>query len=179
MNLGKISVRYARALILIAGEQKKLDQEAKDMELLLQLSREVPAFRSFQDNPVLTPSRKKDLLHEVFEGKLQDITLTFLDLIVKNNRLSFIEGIAIQFIEQFKKSKGITSVILTTAQPVSEELKEKLVNLIKGKTTPRILLDEETDPTLVGGFILKVENEQLDASVSTQLKNIKKELTRQ
>jgi len=179
MNLGKISVRYARALFLIAGEQKKLDPVAKDMDLLLQLSKEVLTFRSFQDNPVLMPSRKKEILHKVFEGELQDLTITFLDLIVKNNRLSFIEGIARQYIEQFKKSKGITSVVLTTAEPVSEEIKEKLIDLIKSKTTSHTLLDEEIDPALVGGFILRIEDEQIDASVLTKLKNIKKELTRQ
>jgi len=178
MNLGKISVRYARALFLIAGEQEKLDLVAKDMELLLQTSMEVPSFRNFQDSPILTHSKKKEGIHEVFGDKLQDITLTFLDLIIINNRLPFIEGIARQFIDQYKKSKGITSVVLTTAKPVSQELKEKLVNFIKGKTTPHIKLNVQIEPALIGGFILKVEDEQIDSSVSTQLKKIKKELTR-
>jgi len=178
MNLGKISVRYARALFLMADERGLLDQVANDMELLFQLSVEIPAFRNFQDSPILSPTRQTQQIREIFKGKLQDLSFTLLDLLAKNNRLPFIERIARQFIEQYKKNKGITTVVLTTTKPVSKEIKEHLVSLIKSKTTPHIMLDEQIEPALVGGFIIKVDDEQIDASVSTQLKNIKKTLTR-
>ncbi len=178
MNLSKISVRYARALFAVARDQNLLDQVHADMELLGHASEEIPAFRSFLENPVMIPSAKRKLLHNMFEGNVSKLTLDFLDLIVKNNRLSFINGISRQFGDQYREFKGISSAILTTAEEIDEYTRDKIKQLILTDTKSKVLLEGKTDNEILGGFVLQIEDKQIDASVRTQLNKIKKELTR-
>lgn len=179
MNLSKISVRYARALFAVAGDQNLLDQVHADMEMLGHASREVPAFRSFLENPVMIPSSKRKLLHNMFEGNVTKLTIDFLDLILKNNRLSYISGIARKFGDQYREFKGITSAVLTTAEEIDESIKDKIKQLVLiTGTKNKVLLEEKNDREIIGGFILQVDDKQIDASVRTQLNRIKKELTR-
>ncbi|MEA1896845.1 MAG: ATP synthase F1 subunit delta [Bacteroidota bacterium] len=178
MNLSKISVRYARALFAVARDQNLLDQVHADMEMLGHASEEVPAFRSFLENPVMIPSAKKKLLHNMFEGNVSKLTIDFLNLILKNNRLSFISGISRQFGDQYREFNGITSAILTTATEIGESTKDRIKQLVLIDTKNEVLFEGKRDDEIIGGFILQVDDKQIDASVRTQLNKIKKELTR-
>jgi len=178
MNLSRISVRYARAMFNVAKDQNLLDHVHADMELLGHASEKIPAFRNFLENPVMTPSAKKKLLHNMFEGSVSKVTIDFLDLILKNNRLSFINGIARQFGDQYRKFKGITSAILTTAEDIDESTRNNIKQLILVDTKNKVLLEEKNNNEIIGGFILQVDDKQIDASVRTQLNKIKNELTR-
>jgi len=178
MNLSKISVRYARALFAVARDQDSLDQANADMELLGHASEKITAFRDFIENPVMIPSAKKKLLHNMFDGEVSKLTIDFLDLLLKNNRLSFINGVARQFGDQYREYKGITSAVLTTAEEIDESTRNKIKKLILTDTKSKILLERRKEEEIVGGFILQVDDKQIDASVRTQLNNIKKELIR-
>ena len=178
MNLSKISVRYARALFSVARDQDLLDQVHANMEMLGRVSEDIPAFKSFLENPVMIPSAKKKILHDMFEGNVSKLTIDFLDLILKNNRLSFITGISRQFGNQYREYKGITSAVLTTAEEIDESTRDKIKQLVLVGTKNEILLEGKTNNEILGGFVLQVENKQIDACVRTQLNNIKKELTR-
>ena len=177
MNLSKISVRYAKALFAVALDQNLLDEVHADMELLGHASEEIPAFRSFLENPVMIPSAKKKLLHNMFEGKVSKLSIDFLDLILKNNRLSFINGITRQFGDQYRGFKGITRAVLTTAYEIEEPTRDKIKQLVLVDTKNKVLLEGKKDNKILGGFILQVDDEQIDASVRTQLNKMKKELT--
>ncbi len=178
MNLSKISVRYAKALFAVAGDQNLLDQVHADMEMLGHASREVPAFRSFLEDPVMTPSSKRKLLHNMFEENVSKLTIDFLDLIIKNNRLSYISGVARKFGDQYREFKGITSAVLTTAEEIDESTRDKIKQLVLRDTKNKVLLESKKDHEIIGGFILQVDDKQIDASLITQLNKIKKELTR-
>ena len=178
MNLSKISVRYARALFAVAKDQNLLDQVHADMELLGHASEEVPAFRSILENPVMTISAKRKLLHSLFGGSVSKLTIDFLDLILKNNRLSFIIGIARKFGDQYREFMGITRAVLTTAEEIDEPTEENIKQLIFVDTKNKVLHKGKRDKKILGGFILQVDDKQVDASVKTQLIKIKKELIR-
>ena len=178
MNLSKISVRYAKALFQVAKEKAILDEVSADMELLFRASTEVDEFYDFLHNPVLPLSGKKAAIHKIFEDKLNPLTMNFLDLIIKNNRLSYIEGVARQYKDRYKEHKGIIEAVMTTVQPLDKSLKDRIIKLIGTKVEQKITLEEKLNPEILGGFILKIEDKQLDASVSTQLNTIKKELLR-
>ncbi|MDX2442388.1 MAG: ATP synthase F1 subunit delta [Bacteroidales bacterium] len=179
MNLSKISVRYAKALFQVAEQKKVLDEVSNDMEVLFNAAREVKVFHDFLDNPVLPPKEKKNAIHKIFGDKLNPLTLDFLDLVIKNNRLDFIEGMARQYKDRYKKHMGIVEAVITTVQPLDQDLKEKFIKLIKTRIDKKIQLKEISNPDILGGFILKIDDEQVDASVKTQLNNIEKELLRQ
>lgn len=176
MNDGKISVRYAKALLSSASDQGKLDQVRNDMEAVLQILREVPELKHLLHSPVIEPSKKEAILVEVFKGKVDSLTLSFFRMIVKNKREEFLPSMARMYLEFFKEEKGIKSVTVTTAVPIDQEIRSSLVKLIEDAYRAIIELGENVDKKLIGGFILKIEDVQLDASVAGQLKRIKQEL---
>jgi len=179
MNLGKISVRYARALFQLALEKGIVEDITADMKLLFNALKEVHAFHFFIMNPVMPMPEKKKRLHTIFQDQVHPITMDFLDLIVKNNRLQFLEGISRQFNDQYKQHEGITEVVMTTATPLDGDLRDRISSLIKSKTRQRLEYQEVSEPDIIGGFILKIEDEQIDASVATHLKRIRKTLTKE
>ena len=176
MNDGKIAVRYARALLNSASDQGKLDPVRNDMASILQILREVPEFIALLQNPVIRPSKKDAILVKLFKGRIDPLSMDFLRLTVKNKREEFVPSMARMFMEFYKEEKGIKSVTVTTAIPVDKEIRSSLVKMIEDAYRASVELMENVDDKLIGGFVLKIENEQLDASVAGQLKRIRQDL---
>ena len=179
MNLGKISVRYARALFHLALGKGVIEQVSADMKLLYQAIKEVPAFHYFINNPVMPLPEKKKHLHRVFKDRIHQVTMDFIDLIIKNNRLQYLEGMARQFHDQYKEHQGITEVVMTTVTPLDKSIRERMTGIIKEKTSRQVVYQEVADPGIIGGFVLKIEDEQIDASVATHLQKIRKGLKKE
>jgi F-type H+-transporting ATPase subunit delta len=175
MNDSKISVRYSRALFQLALEKKILDQVNLDMVLISEVCK-VPEVKEFLHSPIIYPSKKEAILHKMFGDNVQKITLSLIDLAVKNGRESYIPAIARVFIHETKKYKGITESVLTTAVKVDEKIKKELTNLVSGVFKTKIELEENIDAEIVGGFILRVDDKYIDASIRNKLRKIRKEL---
>ena len=108
---------------------------------------------------------------------LKRLTLSLIDLIVKNGRESFIPAIARDFIHETKKFKGITDTILTTAVKVDDNIRNQITELISDVFKTKVDLKENIDPEIIGGFILQIDDNYIDASIKNKLRKIKKELT--
>ena len=117
MNDSKISVRYSRALFQSALEKKILDKVNQDMIFISEVCK-IPELKDFLHNPVIVPSKKREIFHKMFGDNVEKITLSFIDLVVKNGRETFIPAIARVFIHETMKYKGITESVLTTAVDV-------------------------------------------------------------
>ena len=176
MNESKISVRYAKALFTIAEENKITDTIRKDMELFLECIDTMEDFKNFIANPVLKPSRKQQILHEIFKGKVHPISLSFFDLVIKNIREEHLPAMARYFIQLYKTRLGIKSATIITSKPLSNELKELVIKIITKKFKTKLELKDVTDESLIGGFILRIDDLQIDASIASSLNKIKKEL---
>lgn len=176
MDHSKISVRYAKALIADAEEQGILDPVRNDMENILSILKNVPDLSQMLASPIISRSKKLEVLTSVFEGKVHPLTISFFRLVVENNREDHLAGMARMYINFYKEAKGIKMATLKTAVPVNKETRDKLANMIRRVFKAEIELTEETDKDLIGGFILQVEDQQLDASISGQLNRIKRKL---
>lgn len=176
MNESKISVRYAKALFNLSKEMNLHKQVRSDIENLQKLITDAAEFKSLMDNPILRPSQKMKILDSILKNHIQPITQSFIELIVNNNRLSYLASIARIYIDLFKKDLGIEPATLITTVPIDEGLRHTLLRIIEKRMNIKVELQEETDTSLIGGFILKIGNKQIDASISNQLENIKKEL---
>src|ERR1035437_2641817 len=108
MNDSKISVRYSRAIFQSALGKKILDNVYQDMIFISEICKN-PETKEFLQSPVIFPSKKIAIFHKMLEGNIEKITLSLIDLIVKNGRESFIPAIARVFIHETKKYKGIRS----------------------------------------------------------------------
>ncbi len=174
MNESKISVRYARALFDLSGEKKIQGQVYQDMGQVYRSMKANADLGQALDSPVIPVSRKMNLIREIYRGRVQELTLTFLELMVKHRRESYIPMVALRFLSLYKQEQGITELTLTTASPFPEESKEKIRKLVAGAYTSKIELREIHKPEIIGGFILRVNDEQLDASVASELKRIRR-----
>lgn len=176
MNHSKIPVRYAKALISSAKEQGIMDYVRIDMEGFMGIIKSVPDLLQLLESPIINTAKKLEVLSAIFTGKIQPLTQSFFRLALEKNREDHLPGMARMYIELYKKAKGIKIATLKTAEPIDKGTRDELISRIRKTFNSEIELHEETDKELVGGFILQVEDQQLDASISGKLKKIKREL---
>ena len=175
MNDSKISVRYAKALFLSALEEKNLDSVIKDVDLI-NTSFKVEGFKEMLESPVVKTSEKKALAEKVYAKNVSDLTLRFLDLILSNKREVYLQGILRNFTQMYRQHMGIKNAELTVAAEVTKEYHKKFLDLLEKVFDSKMKLNNKINPDIIGGFILKVDDEQFDASISTSLSRIKKNL---
>ena len=104
---------------------------------------------------------------------MEPISISFLALVTENSREGILPAIAASFTQLFKKHNNIVDVVLTSAVPLDEATKEKIMSKIKSTTTGNIELVEKIDPAILGGFIINIEDKQIDSSVASQFSNLK------
>jgi F-type H+-transporting ATPase subunit delta len=175
MNDSKISVRYSRAIFQSAQGKKILDKVYQDMIFISEICK-IAETKELLLSPIIIPSKKVAIFHKMLESNVEKITLSLIDLIVKNGREGFLPAIARDFVHETKELKGITESILTTAVKVDDKIKTRIEELISEVFKTKVELTEKIDPELVGGFILQVDDKYLDASIRNKLRKIKKEL---
>jgi len=175
MNDSKISVRYARALFQSALEQKILDKVSRDMKLISEIS-SLPEFREILGNPVIVPSKKAGIIHKAIGKYLEKISFSLVDMVVRNGRESFLPAIAREFLRETKEYNGITESVLTTAVKVDAKIIKQISDLISDIFKTKIELKQVIDKDIIGGFILKIEDNYIDASVRNKLRKIIREL---
>jgi F-type H+-transporting ATPase subunit delta len=175
MNHSQIAVRYSRALFQAAQKQGLLDLVLADMELMHQVCRTTEA-RTFLENPVIVPAKKEEILMEMFRGKVQDLSLNLIKMVIANRRETFLEDISRKFITDARTAKGITLASLKTAVKLNEKMLRGFTDFLAQRLGRTIEMETLTDEELIGGFVLRVDDELMDASVQSQLKNIRKKL---
>jgi F-type H+-transporting ATPase subunit delta len=175
MNDSKISVRYSRALFQTALEKKILDKVNQDMIFITEICK-VPETKEFLLSPIIVPSKKSLIFHKMLDGNVEKITLSMIDLMVKNGRESYLPAMARVFISETLKFKGITECVLTTAVKVDAEVKKQMKKLISEVYSTKVELEEKINPEIIGGFILRIDDNYIDASLRNKLRKIKKEL---
>jgi F-type H+-transporting ATPase subunit delta len=175
MNDSKIPVRYARALFDSAVEKMQLEQVFQDMLLISEICK-VQEMREFLRSPIIVPSKKYEIIQKLTGGSVQKLTLSLFSLVIANGREIFIPAIAREFIRATKEHKGITESVLTTAVQTNENIKKQVTELIGGIFNTKVELKEVVDKEIIGGFILKIEDNYIDASIRSKLRKIEKEL---
>lgn len=150
-----------------------LDNVKTDMEAFLKVCEESKDFSLMLKSPIIPHLKKAEIIRKIFSGKVNELTLEAFDIVARKNRESVLENIAQEFLHLYNVKKGLEEVSVTTSIELDAEMRkafEKLAKEISGKEP---LLKEKVDPEIVGGYILKLGDRQLDDSVSGQLKELK------
>lgn len=178
MSVQRIATRYAKSLIDLANEKGQLDVVASDMKLL----KSTAANRDFYmmlKSPIIPADKKGAVIDQLFVGKMSDLMFKYLHLVVGKSREEFLPEIADEYLTQYKSIKKITSVKLTTAQPLGtsgvEAIKSKLI--ASGACHPNLEISTAVDADLIGGFVLEFDNKLYDASVQRKLAQLKSEFS--
>ncbi len=172
MTDARVASRYAKSLLDLALEKGVLDEVYKDMVLFSTICQQNRDFVLMLKNPIINHHKKKTILYSLFKGKVNPATMSIFDVITRKNREAFLPAIATEFAEMYRKEKGIDKVTVITTFPLTEELRQRFKKTIAEKTGRKVDLTEKVDPSLIGGFILKIGDKQMDNSVKSKLKSL-------
>lgn len=176
MDLGVISVRYARALLKSAMEQKSEDKVYAEMETLSRSYLDMPGLRTAIENPMLMDDRKQMLLETASGNDVSELTKKFIALVLKEGREKVLQFMAASYITLYRKQKNIIRGKLTTATAVSHAVEAKMQQMVESRTQGIVEFNTEVAPEIIGGFILEYDTYRMDASVRTKLHSMLVEL---
>ena len=177
MDIGVISVRYARALLKASLDAGVEDKVYSDMQILAQNYITLPELRKAVDNPMLSKELKEQLLVAAGGDNPCDITRSFLSLVLKEARESILQFMANSYVTLYRKQKNIISAKLITAAGVTKSIEDRMRHLVESKTNGTVQFETSTDPELIGGFILEYDTYRMDASLKTKLNTILAQLS--
>ena len=172
MDIGVISVRYARALLKSATEKKVGDFVYKDMLTLSESYVRVPQLRFTIDNPMLSKDKKKLLILTACGAEQQALTERFIDIVLSEDRESILQFMANSYITLYRQKKNVIRGRLITATAVSQATEQKMRQMVESRTNGTVEFESEVDPDIIGGFILEYDTFRMDSSVKTKLKSI-------
>ena len=175
MSYTKITLRYAAAFFDLATEKGIVESANEDMTLLGTVCTTNHDFVRLLQNPVIHADKKRNVVTQIFGSSVNKMSLSFMSLMIRKRRERYLPSIAEAFADLYKASKGIKTAYVTSA--VSLEAKEKagVLEILKKLTDKKIELVEKTNEALIGGFVLNLDNFQLDQSLATKIKELKKD----
>ena len=177
MDIGVIAKRYAKALLLFAQEEKAEDTVYKEALQFIDSYAKVPQLAKVLGNPLLPSEQKEKVICQAASTEVSSVFQKFATLVVAHRRESFMLFIAHNFITLYRELKHISIGKLITAVPASEAVANRLEKMIEARSqnSVDVIMETSVDPNILGGFIFQLDDMRLDASVSTQFEQIKKQ----
>jgi F-type H+-transporting ATPase subunit delta len=176
MTHPRLATRYAKSLIDLSKERGELEIVYKDMLYLQQLTSLSKDFVAMLKSPIIPADKKLSIIKAITSGKISELTNSFAKLLVTKGREADLPEITTAFVRQYKTFKGIYVVKLTTAAPVSESVKQTIIDQVRATSEMQnIELQTVIDEKLIGGFILQAGDKLVDASILYDLKEVSKQ----
>lgn len=179
MSNHRVAYAYAKSLMELAIERGQLEEVYRDFQHLADMSRSNRELELAMRNPILSADKKLMVLKALFAKRdTTDASLAFFDILCRKNRIDVITEIAREFEAQYRLHNSIQVADITTTFPLDDKLRAaftKIVLEISGMKTVKLV--EKINPDLIGGFILKVNDRQLDESLSSKLRELKAEFS--
>lgn len=177
MSVKRVASRYAKSLLDLSIEQNSLEQVRDDMQSMQHLIRESKDFAAFLKSPVVQFSKKQSILTTLLTGKISPLTLKFVLLLTGKQREVILSEIVDAFIDAYRALKHISIVRITSASPLTSEQLDVLQKKIESSTVgfEHVEVQTKIDPSLLGGFVVELDDQVLDASVRHHLESLRKE----
>ena len=174
--MSRAAIRYAKAIIENAVSNGRADEVNQDMNLILNTVSSNEELQHFLISPVVKPQQKYTAIAEIFASVQPDTKGLFL-LLKENKRFELLGEIAQQYKVQHDVLNGIEEAHVTTAFPITPELESKVLAKIKEFSNKKITLINTVDSSIIGGFVLRIGDQQYNASVSSRLQQLKREFS--
>jgi F-type H+-transporting ATPase subunit delta len=177
MSEYRIASRYSKSLIDLAVEKNQLDDIKADMELFSKVCKENRDFVLMLNNPILESLKKAAIIKKIFKGKVQEMTSLFFDLVSRKHRESVLPEMAKVFKQLYNEHKGIITAEVTTTFKLDESLRSEVIKIVKEISGKEVELNEKVNEALIGGFLIRVGDKQIDETVQSKLNDLRRELT--
>ena len=174
--MSRAAIRYAKAILETAVSTGKANQVNDDMKSIIAAVNSSADLKEFLASPIITSEVKMNVLSEVFRSVQAD-TKSLFRLLQENKRFEILEAIATQFNVQFDEMNGVEVAKVTTAFPITADLEAKILAKATSISTKKITIQNTVDPSIIGGFILRIGDKQYNASVSNRLQELKREFS--
>lgn len=176
MSGSRAAIRYAKAVLSLATDQQSTDAVNSDMKLITSTIAESEDLSQMLQSPVVKASDKKAVLMEVFKTA-NVTTVNLIDTLIANKRLAILNDVAVSYTQLYDEMKGTQVATVTTAIPLSDDLKTKVLAKVKALTGKDAEVTNVIDESIIGGFVLRVGDIQYNASISNKLNKLKREFT--
>ncbi len=176
MDTGRIAARYAKAIYEFALEQKEDKIVYEEMKCLVKSFHAFPSLKKTMENPTVSSLEKEKILATAAGISVSNTFSKILKLIRTNHRETYMMPIAMMYEDYYRRQKGIITGKLVSAEPITPEVEAKMKALITGESGKEVDFETQTDPSLIGGFIVEIDSNLLDASIKSQLNKIRYQL---
>jgi F-type H+-transporting ATPase subunit delta len=168
---------YARSLFEVAQEQQKLDLVREQLGQVADALEDNREMRLFFYSPYFSTEEKRDGLRRTIEGA-DPVVANTLDVLVENHRLPLISRIRREYDRRWEDANDLLPVTVTSAVALDDAVVERIGDEIGRQTGRRVQLTKEVDPSIVGGFVVRVGNAILDASIKSRLETLRKTIAK-
>ncbi len=176
MKKSRVSRRYALALFQAAQEKKKLKPVEADVHMLQMAYHQSPEFRQLIDSPVISNRVKFDSIAAIFKTRLNSLTLSFLRLLVEKNREAELPDIISEFSRLLDDFRGVVRGEVISAVPMQSDQLAKLKQKLDSETGKNVVLKAKQDASLLGGFMVRLDDQVIDLSLRNQLQKMHQRL---
>ena len=173
----KIAQVYARALFEVAQEQGKLDVVREELGQITEALEENAELRLFFYSPYFSTDEKRDGLRRTVTDA-DPMMMNVLDILVENHRLPVLPRLRREYERRWREANNLLPVTVTSAVELDDAVVERIGDEIGRQTGRTVELTREVDPSIVGGFVVRVGNAILDASIKNRLDNLRKQIVR-
>lgn len=168
--------RYAKSLSEIANEQNASEDLAADMRLIASTIEQSRDLHVLLQSPIVRTDKKLSILNTIFGGEIGTISLRFIEIIVRKKREKLLGDIAGAYLDLHRQKQGIVLADITTAVEITDEERAKARELIGRWGGDSVELNEKVDPSVIGGFLIRVGDKQYDDTIAGRLHDMRRQL---
>ncbi|GAA3761706.1 ATP synthase F1 subunit delta [Flavobacterium ginsengiterrae] len=172
----RAAIRYAKAILDLANSKGVAEAVNNDMKSIASAIENNTELSTFIQNPTTTVEVKESALLEVF-ANVNGVTKGLFHLLFENKRFEILDAIAVEYNKLFDESNGVEVAKVTTAIPMDAALEAKVLAKVATLSDKKITIENIVDPSIIGGFILRIGDNQYNASVANRLQVLKRELS--
>lgn len=176
MSGTRSAVRYAKAIMEIASDKKISEEINKDMALISSTIAQNKELKDFIVDPTVSVEDKRSSLVKIFKST-NKLTHHLFQLLVVNKRFEILEAVSQQYADLYNKANNIQVAQVTTAFPITPALEKQVLAKIAAFSDKKIVIENTVDDSIIGGFILRIGDQQYNASVADKLRTLSRELS--
>jgi len=176
MLKGAVGSRYAEALYAIAEREKSVDAIEQELIAVDAVVRENRDLQKVLYHPRITSEDKKSVLSELLSGKVSQVTMEFLNLLVDRQREQFLSVIVEYYVNLANKARNITEARITSAIELTADEQKALAALLDKITGKKVETSFNVDPSLIGGVVVRIGDRVIDGSIRTRLATLREHL---
>lgn len=175
MKESRAAIRYAKAIFSLANETDMSSRVYEDMLFYIDLSSNEKSFSEMLANPVINTKSKHDIILSL-NNNISALSKNLIGLLISNKRLSILVDVCNAYKSLYEKANNMTKAVVVTALPITDSIREAALLKINSISSKKVEINNIIDKNILGGFILRYDGKEYNASLSNKLQKIKKEL---